>query len=177
MAINTTQGWELTDSGREHLRSIGVSAISSAAANVAHDLRSELAKIKDDNTRRFLEEAIKCFEHGFYRSAVIMSWVGAVHVLHAHVHAKYLAAFNAEAARVDVKWKAAKTTDDLGRMKERDFLDRLGALSIIGPNVKTALINCLNLRNGCGHPNSMKIGPNAVASHLETLLLNVFRVF
>jgi hypothetical protein len=29
--------------------------------------------------------------------------------------------------------------------------------------------DCLKLRNGCGHPNSLKIGANKVAAHLETL--------
>jgi len=106
-----------------------------------------------------------------------MSWLAAVHVLHKYVVIKHLAAFNAEAKRVDNKWKEARTSDDLGRMKESDFLDRLVALSIIGANVKKELKNCLDRRNACGHPNSMKLGANTVAHQLEILLLNVFKVF
>ena len=46
-------------------------------------------------------------------------------VLHKYVHANFLAEFNAEADRVmGKKWKPAKTPDDLGRMRESDFLDR-----------------------------------------------------
>ena len=41
----------------------------------------------------------------------------------------------------------------------------------------TELRNCLDRRNGCGHPNSLKIGPNTVAHHIEILLLNVFKAF
>jgi hypothetical protein len=85
--------------------------------------------------------------------------------------------FNKEASRIDAKWKPARTADDLGRMKEHDFLDRIAALSIIGKNVRQELEKCLSLRNGCGHPNSLKLGPNAVANHVEILLLNVFKVF
>jgi hypothetical protein len=106
-----------------------------------------------------------------------MSWLAAVDVLHAHVHAKHLDAFNAEAKRVDSRWKDARSTDDLGRMGEADFLDRITALSIIGKNVKNELKGCLGRRNACGHPNSLKIGANTVAHHLEILLLNVFKVF
>jgi hypothetical protein len=40
----------------------------------------------------------------------------------------HLAAFNAEAQRVDPKWRQARTADDLGLMKEQDFLDRLAAI-------------------------------------------------
>jgi hypothetical protein len=62
-------------------------------------------------------------------------------------------------------------------MKESELLDRVAALSILGKNVKEELKKCLDLRNACGHPNSLKIGPNAVANHLEILLLNVFNRF
>ena len=176
-AVRTPDGWELTDPGRDHLRSLGVTHLSPAAANVAHNLRAELANIKDADARTFVEEAIKCFEYQLYRAAVVFSWVAAVQVLQQHVHAHHLAAFNAEALRVDAKWKQAKTTDDFGRMKEAEFLDRLVAISVIGKNVKTELVDCLDLRNACGHPNSLKLGSNAVANHLEILLLNVFKVF
>ena len=104
-----------------------------------------------------------------------MSWLAAIHVLKIEVLADHLSAFNAEATRVDSKWKKATTTDDIGRMKKSDFLDRIAAISMIGKNVKEKLKECLNTRNACGHPSSLKIGPNAVAHHIEILLLNVFQ--
>lgn len=106
-----------------------------------------------------------------------MSWLAAVSVLQTYVIANALNAFNTEAKRVDGKWKDAKTTDEIGRMKEVDFLDRLVGISVLGKNVKAELAECLNRRNGCGHPNSLKIGENTVAHHLEILLLNVFEPF
>jgi hypothetical protein len=106
-----------------------------------------------------------------------MSWLAAMDVLHNFVHAQRLNDFNKEASRVDAKWKPAKTTDDLGRMKESDFLDRVAAISIMGKNVRQQLGSCLTLRNSCGHPNSLKLGANTVAHHIEILLLNVFKVF
>lgn len=106
-----------------------------------------------------------------------MSWLAAVRVLHTHVFAHHLTVFNAEAKRVDGRWKDAKTTDDLGRMSESDFLDRIAATSVVGKNVKKELKDCLDRRNGCGHPNSLKIGANTVAHHIEILLLNIFKKF
>lgn len=35
-------------------------------------------------------------EAELYRSAIVMSWLGAMDVLHKHVHANYLATFNAD---------------------------------------------------------------------------------
>lgn len=172
-----TSGWELTDAGRMHVRGLGVASISPAAMQVAVDLRTHLAKITDQQTRDFVEEAIKCHEAELYRSAIVMSWLGAVDVLQKHVHQNHLAAFNAEAARVNGKWKTAASQDDIGKMAEGDFLDRIEALSIIGKNVKAELKKCLDLRNGCGHPNSLKVSVNKSAAHIETLLQNVFEKF
>lgn len=172
-AIRTT-GWLLTDSGKMHLRTLGVSSISPAAMQVAVDLRSHLAKVTEAQTRDFVEEAIKCHEAALYRSAIVMSWLGAMDALQKHVHQTQLAAFNAEALRVDAKWKAAVSQDDLGKMNEGAFLDRIETLSIIGKNVKAQLKACLDLRNGCGHPNSLKVSVNKSAAHIETLLQNVF---
>jgi len=99
-------------------------------------------------------------------------------VLHKHVHTKCLAGFNTEATRVmGRKWKVAKTPDDLGKMGESDFLDRIEGFSILGKNAKAQLKNALDLRNGCGHPNSLKVSVNKSAAHIETLLQNVFEKF
>ena len=177
LAINTPAGWELSDAGKQHLRILGVTKVSPAAVQVATDLRALLDKITDADTRAFVEEAIECYELEFYRSAVVMSWLAAVHVLKNEVLQKHLAAFNAEARKSDPKWRDAKTADDIGLMKEVFFLDRISAISLIGKNVKDELQKCLRLRNSCGHPNSLKIGANVVANHLEILLLNVFNRF
>ena len=177
LAVRTPKGWEITDSGKQHLRNLGVAKLSSAAVTLATDLRRELLHIKDATTRAFVEEAIACYEAELFRSAIVMSWIGAVAVLQEHVHANYLNKFNAEAKRVDARWKGATTTDDLGKMREADFLDRIAALSIIGRDVKRELKGCLDRRNSCSHPNSLQLRANTAAHHIEVLILNVFRVF
>lgn len=146
----------------------------SGKANLYYTVNSVRTPMRDD-TRSFVTEAVQCYESELYRAAVVMSWLAAVHVLKSEVLHKHLTAFNAEASRLDPKWKAAKTTDDLGTMKEAKFLDLLVAISVIGKNVKDELQECLRTRNGCGHPNSLKVSVNKVASHIEILLLNVLQ--
>lgn len=177
LAIRTPNGWEITNSGKQHLRNLGVTKISPSAVQVAVDLREQLPNIKDIATQTYVEEAIKCYEAELYRSAIVMSWNGAVAVLYSYIHANHLKTFNIEAKRIDSKWKDAITTDDLARIRESDFLDRITSLSIIGKNVKKELKNCLDLRNSCGHPNSLQISANTAARHIEVLLLNVFKNF
>lgn len=48
---------------------------------------------------------------------------------------------------------------------------------ILGKSVRQQLQKCLDLRNGCGHPNSLKLAEHSVSSHIEILMLNVFSRF
>ena len=143
-------------------------------------MRRTVATITDKQIVAFLSEAVSCVEAGYNRAGVVLSWVGAMALLYKHVLSGHLSAFNAEAQHRDPKWRTAATSDDLARMKERDFLDLISAppLSIIGKNVKEELTNnCLQLRNACGHPSSLSLGPNKVAAHLEVLILNIYSRF
>lgn len=176
--FRTPSGWELTPAGRAHVAALSGEVLSSSpAATEAKALRALLSEVKHNDGVAFVTEAIVCAEQSLFRAAVVLSWSGAVSTLQHEVVSKHLAAFNAEATRRDAKWKAAKTPDDLGRMKEATFLQVCEAISLFGNNVKQELESCLKLRNACGHPNSLKIASNKVAAHLEVLTLNVFAVF
>ena len=177
LALRMPLGWELSQAGKAHLQAMGVAPSNPVAVRIAVDLRAHLVRIKSDSTRAFVEEAINCYEAGLHRSAIVMSWIAAVDVLYHVVVSNHLAAFNKEAKSVNAKWKDAINVDGLTRMGESDFLERLVPIGVIGKNVKDELLKALKLRNGCGHPNSLKTGPNMVASHIESLLLNVFNNF
>ncbi|WP_192903897.1 hypothetical protein [Panacibacter ginsenosidivorans] len=177
-ATSIKGNWVLTIPGRTHLATQKyLSEKKSHAVNDAKDLRAHLSAIANPQTKSFIEEAISCLEADQKRAAVVFSWIGAMAVLYDEVVSNHLAAFNAEAIRKDAKWKVAKNSDDLGKMKEFDFLNILETISVIGKNVKQELQQCLQLRNGCGHPNSLKIGFRRVAAHIEILILNVFSKF
>jgi hypothetical protein len=180
-AISLPGGWELSANGNEHLANLGVLKRAPNIEKVATDFRAEAAKISDPQTRAFVEEAIACFEYDLFRSAIVMSWLTAIDVLHVYVVTNYLNDFNRQASKDTAgsknPWKLAKTTDDLGRMKEYDFIETIYKISMIGKNVREELNLCLKRRNGCGHPNSLKLRGQTVASHLEILILNVFRKF
>ena len=177
LAIRIKHGWVLSQNGKSYVSDLAKDFIQGYQIKVASKLRESLAKVSDKNIASFVEEAIICYERSLYRAAVVFSWVGAVAILYDYVVRNKIAEFNAEATRRDPKWKNALTADDLTRMKENDFLDVLEAISVIGKSTKQELKNCLQLRNGCGHPNSLQIGESRVASHLETLVLNVYSRF
>lgn len=174
VAVRTASGWELNGAGEAQVARI---AGVPQTPIVVSTLRSQLGAIPSPDIRNFVEEAVGCAERGYFRAAVVLSWVGALAVLYDHVVAKQLSLFNVEARRRDAKWRDAKTADDLARMGEYQFLQILEAISVIGKSVKSELESCLKLRNGCGHPNSLKVAEHRVSSHIETLLLNVFARF
>lgn len=170
------EGWELTKHGRDKASSL-IEGLSLVAKKTSLDLNKHLKKISDLKIKKFIEEAVQCFEYKLYRAAVVMSWVGAVSILQREIVANHLSAFNTEAVRRNNKWKMATNEDELGKLKEYDFLEILEAISVFGKNVKQELIICLQLRNSCGHPNTLEIGEAKAASHLEILILNVFEKY
>jgi len=173
LVVRKPQGWDVTDNGKRHLRNL----TGGTVATLANSLRIQLDKLSDAQTRTFVEEAVACYEAHHYRAAVVLSWVGAVSMLYNHVISKNLQSFNAAAARKNPKWKVATTSDDLARMKESEFLEVCESASILGKSTKQELLNALTFRNGCGHPNSLKLGEHRVSAHIESLILNVFAVY
>jgi len=175
-AIKVPEGWELTKPGRAHVATFiqQATAANDPPPAPIKKLRDHLKLIAKEETRAFVEEAVQCAERKLYRSAVVLSWVGAVAVLQDHVIANKLAEFNAEATKRFPKWKAATTNDELSLMREFDFLQVLQAISVLGKNLREELEACLRYRNACGHPSSLQIVETRVVAHVDTLLVNVF---
>lgn len=176
LAILTPQGWELTENGKAYIRKVLPS--TPAVSAVANSLRAYLKTISNRNYCAFIEDAIKCYEYKLYKPAIVFSWAGAVSILQHYVLANKVHEFNAEGLRRDPKFKAIKTIDDFGKIKEYDFLNLLENIHVLGKNTKqllqsTYLVN----RNTCGHPNSTQIGENVVTAHIEFLMQNVYSKF
>ncbi len=180
-AVRVEGGWQLTADGIKQVQTIAGPLMNSPVPKVASSLRTLLQNITDRQTIAFVEEAITCFEMHQYRAAVVLSWVGAMSLLYDYVIKNELSKFNADAttrfASSRNPWVGARNSDDLSRMKEADFLVVIEKTSIIGKNLKQQLETALKLRNGCGHPNSYKLGEHKVSAHIEDLILNVYSKF
>ncbi len=175
----TNRGWELQEAGVLRVREVAHSAnINLVVTHSSRSLRGHADSVPDPLTKSFVLEAIQCFEAFQYRAAVVFAWAGAVAILQRCVFTTKRCEFDAEASRRDPKWRAVKQQDDLGRMKEHEFLNVCEAIGVLGNSVKKILQNeCLVLRNACGHPNSLRIAENSVAAHIEKLITNVFSRF
>jgi hypothetical protein len=133
--------------------------------------------------RAFIDEAIKCFDVEAYRAAIVLSWVGAAHIIQEHIVTSHLTAFNTagalRAAKATPKSAASKfvpvkTIKDFGPIGEADMLQLCQDSGILHKAEKKILQERLDLRNQCGHPNPLQIAEHAVAFHIEILMLSVY---
>lgn len=172
--VLTGSGYVMTTLGRAYLRERGLDVNCEPESNPVKSLRAASDALSDVQTQTFVREAVSCHEHGFYRAAVIMSWIGAMSMLQRHTVECHLDDFNAVACQKGRNWRQAKTFDDLSRIRESEFLDRLSDISVISSDVKKELRECLGRRNSCSHPNSFVTAEQTSAHHVEVLINNVF---
>ena len=175
-------GWRLLEPG---FKTIDAHYRPEAAIirETRHALKAHLLKIPNDQRRAFVEEAIKSFDVKAYRAAVVLSWVGAAHIIQDYIVLNHRAAFNAagvaRAARVAANgtkysFTPVKSKKDFGVIGEADMLQLCQDAGILHKAEKQILQDRLDLRNQCGHPNPIVIAEHAVASHIEILMLNVY---
>ena len=177
LAIKLPQGWELSRNGWSYVNANGFSEIFSHDHVLSSDLRAHLDAVSDPQLAAFMKEAISCYEAKLFRSAIVMGWVAAVFCLQKHIVESNLLAFNEAARSLNSKWKSAVDADGLSLMKERDFVICCFSISVLSKPQKDRLLAALDLRNACGHPNSLLVSERVTAAHLETLLLGVFKRF
>jgi hypothetical protein len=91
-------GWALTDQGKAEVARLGLGKPAPSKV-VQPTLRGYASTISNPKVKEFVDEAIDALEFKLSRSAVVLSWVGAVAVLYEEVLTNHLAAFNAEALR------------------------------------------------------------------------------
>lgn len=182
LVAQLANGWKLTSPGLKALES-HYAVEAPMVAETRHSLKSHLDKIDDYQRRAFLDEAVRSFDVKAYRAAIVLSWVGAVHIIQEHVITEHRDAFNLAGAARAEKYKSAgknfnfipiKSIKDFGTIGESDMLQVCQDAGVLHKAEKQILEDRLDLRNQCGHPNPIEIGEHTVAHHIEVLMLNVY---
>lgn len=171
-------GWTLSGPGRASLEDRSLIPKIGVLTPVTEMLERYLLDLHDPEKSRFMEEVIVCARNKSYRAAIVLSWVGAMYLLYAHVIARELSGFNAELQRRFQKAKPVSTIDDLANaVKEGEFLNILEHIKVITKSENKELTSCLDRRNTAGHPNSHTFSEVAAGSHIETLINSVYLKF
>jgi hypothetical protein len=142
------------------------------------DLRALEANFPEGPKKRFLSEAVDCFEASANRAAVVMTWILALDHMFDYVLRHRLDDFNrALVANPDKKVKKIIVKDDFSDLKEVKIIELLRAANIISNDVRKILVDALGTRNTAAHPSSVEVARSKAVSVIEDLVTNVIRKF
>jgi hypothetical protein len=145
---------------------------------ISLSLRELLNDIKGKEQVAFCEEAISCFEIKAFRAAIIMTWLLTLDVIYEFIISKKLVEFN---AAIQAHGKYKKITildkDQFSDLKESDFIEISRGAKIITNDVRKILVDVLDFRNTCAHPNTISVQETKAISIIEDLINNVIKKF
>jgi hypothetical protein len=176
-AIYVPTGWTVTEACKRSLADRGLVNPGGVLTPVTEALERYLTDVHDPDKARFVEEAIECVKNKAYRSAIVLTWVGAVYLLYQHVLKNRLTEFNQEGHRRFQKkgWNDVANVDDLAAaVTESIFLNMLEHIGVVSKAEQKELQNCLDRRNTAGHPNSAAFEEVTVGAHIHELIAKVY---
>ncbi|MGD8780913.1 MAG: tyrosine-type recombinase/integrase [Ignavibacteria bacterium] len=133
-----------------------------------------LLKVSDPNVKDYILEGIQCINSGVYRAAVIFIWSATMYTLYNKCLSRSKNLLNDAIRRHQPNAPWIDKIEDFAYIKDRTVLDSTTDLSIYDKNQKNVLVECLDLRNKCGHPGNYKPKPIRVAAFLEEVVSIVF---
>ncbi|MGY5353616.1 hypothetical protein [Wenyingzhuangia sp. IMCC45467] len=147
--------------------------------DVSNTLRDLITELTGNEQKKYLEEAISCFEIKSFRASIIMTWLLAMDIMYEYIlNPKNLTIFNS-AIQTHGKYKKIKinSKDDFSSIKESDFIELLRVSKIITNDTRKILDEKLGVRNSCAHPNSMKILDYKAIGYIQDLVINVIKKY
>jgi len=133
-----------------------------------------LLKVSDVNAKDFILEGIQCIKSGVYRAAVIFIWSAVMFTIYQKCLKEDKNDLNKALKKYYRDAPQINSIEDFAYIKDRVVLEATAELSIYDKNSKNVLIECLDLRNKCGHPSVYKPKPIRVAAFLEDIVNIVF---
>lgn len=138
-------------------------------------LQRLVAKVSDENRKKFLAEAIACLGVQAKRATIVMTWLVMLDHLFDYILVHKLGDFNAalkkRSDRVAALTVAGK--DDFAELKESVFIEVARSAGIISNDVRKILDEKLGIRNTFAHPCAVEIHDTKVINFIEDLVDNV----
>lgn len=139
-------------------------------------LRDLLMKVENDEKNQFLSEAVKCFEVGAWRAAIVMVWNFTMDHMYEFVISNKLEAFNSVLANNNdrkIKISRVNQKEDFSEIPEVRFIEFCRSAGIISKDVRKILDNKRDTRNSFAHPSNIILTESKVIDVIEDLLNNV----
>jgi hypothetical protein len=149
-----------------------------APAEAFHDLVDAVGQAPG-SYRSYLQEALGCYEAGYYRAAILMVWSATM--LHMYEVAsgqrngmKMFEAANVARFGGSNSYRPIRKRDDFLYLRDLQFIQLAEDTGMINRNMrKTLADDRLGLRNQCGHPSGVTVGRQETVVFIESLCLNV----
>jgi hypothetical protein len=135
-------------------------------------LRDLLSKVTNNEENNFLEEAIKSFEIGAYRSAIIMTWILTIDHLYTYILSYKKQEFINSLKKINSKI-SIYCKDDFSEIKESQFIEICRNAQIISNDTRKILDYKLGIRNTFAHPSTTVLTKNKALEFIEDLIVNV----
>lgn len=133
------------------------------------DMELIVTGIKKYHIKKYMQEALNCYNAKSYRGCVIMSTIAAMHDLYEKIDG--LASSVREAKDLITEIDKRKSTEDV---YERYMVDQAAAITILTSAEKTKIHSYLDIRNQCAHPNehisTAEEARNVFTGYIDTII-------
>jgi hypothetical protein len=144
-----------------------------------------LQGLPDPNENKYLQEAINCARHHYYRAAVVLGWCAAIDRIHRTIEKIGFSQFNADSAsmasQTKGRFKRFNSPQNVGSISElREVFDTiilwiLEGMQLIDSNQQTRLRSCFDLRCQCAHPGDAPLTEYNLLSYFSDLNEIIFK--
>jgi hypothetical protein len=172
--VRGKEGYVLTLAERSRIASI-VTGRPTAKA-VAEDLHNTMSAIVDADVQGYLEEAIGCFEHGFFRASIVFTWCAAYSVFRSWVFSKHITALNTEMATWRTP-KAIRSVDDFQEHTEATIVTTARTAGILTKEAEKRLKSLLDERNSFAHPSARTASSSIAEAFIEKAIKEVITIY
>lgn len=134
-----------------------------------------ISKVKDNNKRRFLSEAIACIEIRAKRATLLMTWLVTIDHLFDYILSHKLSEFNTAISKRSDRYNKIVIVekDDFSDVKEIVFIEVCRSAKIINNDIRKILDEKLDIRNTFAHPSDVELHDSKVVNFVEDLIDNV----
>lgn len=148
-----------------------------APAEALHSLRSA-ASGAPDGYRKYLDEAVDCYEVGAYRGAILMVWAATVEHLYSTIEKQpggFSSLESANFARFGTSraYRRIGKKDDLLYLNDKNLFLLCEDAGVFNRNARKLLEEKLDTRNRCGHPTGYVLGREEAVVFVESLINNI----
>ena len=148
-----------------------------APAIALHSLR-DAAERAPATYRKYLEEAVDCYEVGAYRGAVLMVWSATIEHIYSVIEEhrggfKAIQSANVTRFEHSNTYKVVRKKNDLLYLTDKSFFLLCEDAGVFNKNARKLLDEALDTRNRCGHPTGFDVGREEAVIFVERLVNNV----